>query len=169
VLSLLPALADRHLSAGQEGYGSMLSAIGCGALLAALLVASFGSLSRRRLFLGAGVLLSATGLAGLALVENLTLATACAMVFGCGLILYFATSQAVMQLSASDHNRGRVMGIWSMITSGAMPLGNLIAGLAADQLGVPLVLGLEGVGIALAAVGMSLLSTWRGGQEPRPL
>ena len=42
----------------------MLSAIGLGALLAALLVASFGSLTRRSLFLGTGVILAVISLSG---------------------------------------------------------------------------------------------------------
>ena len=158
LLSLLPALSDHRLGAGEQGYGWMLSAVGAGALGAALLVASFGSLLRRRLFLGAGVVLSSAALGCLALARTLPPALACCTVFGCGLILYFATGQSVMQLGAGDHNRGRVMGIWSMVTSGALPVGSLLAGLAADRWGVPPVLALQGLGIAAAAAVVSLLA-----------
>src|SRR5262249_56646309 len=86
----------------------------------------------------------------------------CCTVLGCGLILFFPTSQAIMQLKSADQVRGRVMGIWSMVLSGAHPLGHLLAGRAADRCGVPLVLALMGVGITVAAAIVLVLTlTWR--------
>lgn len=161
VLSLLPALSHQELHAGEGGYSWMLSAVGFGALVGALLVASFSSRLRPRVFLGTGVVLGVAGLTGLAVVQWLPLAMACCAVLGCGLILFFATSQAVMQLSSTDANRGRVMGIWSMVLSGAHPLGHLLAGPAADRWGVPLVLAVEGLGIAVAT-GVVLGLKWAG-------
>ena len=76
---------------------------------------------------------------------------------GCGLILFFATAQAVTQLSSGDHNRGLIMGVWSMVLCGAQPLGTLIAGWAADAWGVPAVLVLQAAGIAAAGVGVLLV------------
>jgi MFS family permease len=157
-LSLLPALADQHLHRSEGGYGSMLSALGAGAMLAALLVATFGSLGRSRLFLGAGVALSAASLVCLSYAPSLPAAVACCAGLGCGLILFFATGQSVMQLSSREHNRGRVMGVWSMVTSGGMPVGSLLAGWAADAWGVPLVVKQLGLGIAVAGVAVLLAS-----------
>jgi hypothetical protein len=97
------------------------------------------------------VVLAAAGLGGLALVRQLPAALAYCTLAGAGLILFFATSQAAMQLGSADHNRGRVMGIWSMALSGAQPLGHLTAGLAADRWGVTPVLAGQGLGIAAAA------------------
>jgi MFS family permease len=156
LLSLLPDLAEQHLKAGNFGYSWMLSGIGFGALVGALLVASLSSARWRLPLLGTGVLLTAAALLCLAVVHGLLLAILCCAVSGCGLILFFATGQAVMQLGSDDHNRGRVMGIWLMVLSGAHPLGHLLAGRAADTWGVPLVLALEGLGVALAA-GLALL------------
>jgi MFS family permease len=151
ILSLLPAVADRRLGESTGGYAWMLSAIGGGALIASLLIATFGGRLPRRWFLAAGVGLSAASLGGLALVRGLPPAVGCCTSLGCGLILFFATSQAVMQLGSPDHLRGRVMGIWSMLLSGAHPLGHLLAGRAADHWGVAPVLAAMGLGIAAAA------------------
>ncbi len=100
VLSLLPALADKNLHAGPGMYGALLSAIGAGAMLAALLVASVGSMPRRKWFLAGGVALEAAGLALLALTATTMPALVCCALVGCGLILFFATAQAVTQLSS---------------------------------------------------------------------
>lgn len=154
LLALLPAFADRQLHAGTSGYTLMLSAIGVGALLGALTVASFGTASRRRGFLAAGIVLTTAALLELSLTSWLSSA-----VFGCGLagygmILFFATGQGAMQLGASEHNRGRVMGIWLMVLSGAQPLGNLVAGPAADWLGERLILALGAAGVLGSALGV---------------
>ena len=80
---------------------------------------------------------------------------------GCGLILFFATTQGVVQLSTEDHNRGSVMGVWSMILTGGVPLGSLLAGLAADRWDEPLVLAAMGAACAGAALGLLLLARVR--------
>jgi predicted MFS family arabinose efflux permease len=151
LISLLPALSDHQLHAGREGYDHMLSAVGAGALVGALLVASFGSAARQTLLLGAGIVLEAAALLGLATTTDVAAAVACCALSGAGLILFFATGQAMMQLGAGEHNRGRVMGVWLTVLSAAQPLGHLLGGRVADAWGVPPVLLLQGAGIALAA------------------
>jgi predicted MFS family arabinose efflux permease len=172
ILSLLPAVADQRLHAHSDGYAWMLGAIGGGAGFASLLVATFTSYVRRRWFLVTGVCLASSSLLGLAMARSLPLAVSCCLLLGCGLILFFPTSQSIMQLSSDDRVRGRVMGIWSMILSGAYPLGHLLAGRAADRWlnigfpdglsafflnvqpgeasGLPLALALMGLGITAA-------------------
>jgi MFS family permease len=161
--SLLPALADRQLHGAEGAYGSMLSAFGAGSLVAALLTASFGSASRSTWFLGLGVVLALAGVVGLAGAHQLHPAVACCAIFGCGLVLFFITAQSVMQLGATDENRGRVMGVWSMVTCGALPLGNVLAGFAAARWGVAPVLAFQGLGIAAAGIGVVVLA--RAGQH----
>ncbi len=151
ILSLLPAVADQRLHARTHAYAWMLSAIGGGAGFSSLLVASFTSTLRRRWFLAAGVGLACSSLLCLAMARSLPLAVGCCAFLGCGLILFFPTSQAIMQLGSDDRVRGRVMGIWSMVLSGAYPLGHLLAGQAADRYGLPLVLIVMGLGIAAAS------------------
>jgi hypothetical protein len=155
-LVLLPALAERQLRVDKQGYALLLSGTGAGALVAALLVAALGS-QRRRLLLLAGVGLTTAGMFGLSRAGGLPAAAGCCALLGAGLILFFATSQAVVQLGASDHNRGRIMGIWSMIICGALPLGHVLAGLAGDRCTEPVALQLEGLGCAAAALGLLAL------------
>jgi predicted MFS family arabinose efflux permease len=162
---LLPALAQRQLGVQERGYGLLLSGTGLGALVAALLVASFGSLERRRLFLVGGSCLSTTALLGLSLSRGLPMAVACCAFLGCGMILFFATCQSVVQLSASDQNRGRIMGLWSMVICGALPLGNVLAGWAADRWTEAVVLQVNAVGCAAAVLALMILfASWR--REP---
>ncbi len=150
--TLLPALSKLRLSSDEVGYSWMLSGTGVGALLAAWTIATFGSLEHGTRMLGAGIGIVIAGLILLSLADTLALAVGCSALIGFGLILFLATSQSIVQLSSGDHNRGRVMAVWAMIQSGAVPLGSILAGVAADRWGVPLVLRFLGLGCLAAAL-----------------
>jgi MFS family permease len=152
ILALLPAIADRCFAAGDSGYNTLLSALGAGALIAAFVVAAFGSMSRRWVFISFGVGLATAGMVGLSLVNGLLPGSICCAFVGGGLIFFFTTSQSVFQLSATDENRGRVMGVYSIVLAGAGPLGNLLIGPAADRWGEILVLRFQGCAILAVAL-----------------
>lgn len=163
VQALLPALVERHLDGGPDVYALLLSAIGAGALVAALAVATFGAPARRLNFLIAGAVLAACSLLVLAQARAVVPAALAAGGVGAGMILFLATSQATVQLSAADHNRGLIMGIYGSVISGGQPLGNLVFGPLADAWHVPGVVTVLGVGIlASAGVVGVLLLRWRG-------
>jgi MFS family permease len=135
VLPLLPGLSDRVLLSGPIGYTSLLTAVGIGALAAATMVARSASVARQRIFIGAGLFCVTAALIGLAFATHLWQAQFFCVTLGFGLIMYLATSQGIVQLGAAEYNRGLIMGIWAMVQSGGLPLGNLLAGHAADRFG----------------------------------
>jgi len=165
--SLLPALAQRVLGSNEVGYSWMLSGTGLGALAAAWTLATFGSVEERRQIIRAGVGLVSIGLLALSMAPNLALAMGSCGLIGFGLILFLATSQSIIQLSAGEHNRGRVMAIWAMTQSGAVPLGSFLAGTAADRWDVPRVL--QGLGLTCVTAALGLWIIFRfGGRLPGP-
>jgi predicted MFS family arabinose efflux permease len=151
LLALLPSFAEKVLGMGQGAYGTILSAVGVGALCAALTAASFGNEVRRKVLLLGGLLAVASGLTGLARTSSLPIATVCCALFGFGMILFFATGQTLVQLRTPDADRGKVMGVWAMVLSAGVPLGNLVFGPAADEFGVPIVIAVQAGTIGLAA------------------
>jgi MFS family permease len=155
--SLLPALAEHVLGSDEVGYSWMLSGTGFGALAAAWTLATFGSMEERRQLIRTGIGLVSFGLLTLSVAGNLPLAMACCGLIGFGLILFLATTQSIIQLSAGEHNRGRVMAVWAMTQSGAVPLGSFLAGVAADRWNVPLVLRILGLTCAIAALGLMMV------------
>jgi MFS family permease len=161
-LTLLPALAKVQLNANETVYGWLLSAVGGGALVAAALVATFSSRGWQRPFLAAGVALTAVALEGLSRSTEFWSAMAYCTLLGVGLILFFPTGQSIMQLSATDHNRGVIMAIWAMVWGAAVPLGSLLAGEAADKWGVPAALEVGALGIvSVAACVLPAAILWR--------
>ncbi len=158
VITVLPAYTRLRLGMKEDAYSLLLSALGAGALLAALATATFGNVRRRTAFLLVGVACTAVALVGLGLAGNLLLAALCCTATGFGLILYLSTGQSVLQLAVPDAMRGRVMAWWAMTLSASAPLGHLLVGqmIATFNAVGPVLLGMA-AGIALAATGLAVL------------
>jgi len=134
---LLPAYATDILHVGETGYGALLSANGLGALAGALTVAAWGSrVPPRRMILG-GLWLFSIMLMLVAIVRWYPLVLICLAIGGWGMILYFSTTNTLIQSSVSHAMRGRVMGIWALLFGGMMPVGGLESGFLSHAVGVP--------------------------------
>lgn len=148
---LMPAFARDVLGVGQSRYGMLLSANGLGALMGALTVASLGTRLNRRFLVLGGLGVFSAMLLLLAWVENFYCAMLVLAIAGWGLLLFFSTTNTLLQTAASDHMRGRVMGIWTLVFGGTTPLGGLEAGTVSHYLGVRWAVTLGAVICALAA------------------
>jgi MFS family permease len=149
---LMPAFARDVLNRGANGYGILMSASGTGAFIGALVVATYGHLfTPRRLALG-GVWLFSSALLALSLSRNFYVALACLLVAGFGMLLFFSTSNTVLQTIVPDEMRGRVMGVWSLVFGAMIPFGSLEAGAVAHWLGTPFALGLGAIICAASAL-----------------
>jgi MFS family permease len=99
-----------------------------------------------------GIGIFSAALALFAFTRNLYLGTLLLAIVGFGIVLYFSTSNTVLQSIVPDEMRGRVMGIWTLIFGGMIPLGSLQAGLMADFLGTPATMAIGALICALAAL-----------------
>ena len=135
-LVLMPAFARDLLKVNEAGYGVLLGANGVGALAGALTVATFGSRMRPRMMVLGGLGWFSVMLLLLSQSHSYGLAMCLLAASGAGIMLFFSTSNTLVQLSASDDMRGRMMGIWALVFGGMMPLGGLEAGLLAHWFGV---------------------------------
>src|SRR6266446_5982620 len=148
---LMPAFVRDVLGRGANGYGVLMSSSGIGAFVGALVVATYGHLfTPRRLALG-GVWLFSIALFAFSLSRNFYLAFAFLLVAGFGMLLFFSTSNTVLQTIVPDEMRGRVMGVWSLVFGAMIPLGSLEAGALAHWLGTPFALGFGAIICAVAA------------------
>ena len=89
----------------------------------------------------------------LALTRNYYLALLFMAIAGWGMLLYFSTTNTMIQMSVADGMRGRVMGIWALVFGGMMPVGGLEAGALSHWLGVPWTVGHRGGGVRLRGPG----------------
>ena len=159
---LLPAYATDILHVGESGYGGLLSANGFGALLGALTVATYGNRLRPRLMIFGGLWLFSAMLVLLAVVRWYPLVLACLAVGGWGMLLYFSTTNTLLQSSVTHEMRGRVMGIWALVFGGMMPLGGIESGLLSQAAGVPWTIAVG----ALVCAGAGLVTWWAVRRNP---
>jgi MFS family permease len=148
---LMPAFAHDVLHLGASGYGLLMAGSGVGALAGALMVASAGHILPTRIMALGGIAIFSASLALFAFTRNLYIGTILLAIVGFGIVLYFSTSNTVLQSIVPDEMRGRVMGIWTLIFGGMIPLGSLQAGLMADFLGTPATIAIGAFICALAA------------------
>ncbi len=99
-----------------------------------------------------GVWIFSGSVVGLALTNNFWVSLGLLFISGLGMLLFFSTSNTVLQMIVPDHMRGRVMGVWSLIFGAMIPLGSLQAGAVADWLGTQFSLAVGGVVCAVGAL-----------------
>jgi len=149
---LMPAFARDVLARGANGYGVLMSASGMGALIGALVVATYGHrFTPRKIALG-GVWLFSLALLAFSFTRNFYVALAFLFVAGFGMLLFFPTSNTVLQTIVPDEMRGRVMGVWSLVFGAMIPLGGLEAGALAHWLGTPFALAFGAMVCAACAL-----------------
>src|SRR5213083_3203490 len=149
---LMPAFARDVLGRGANGYGILMSASGAGAFIGALVVATFGHLfTPRKIALG-GVWLFSAAMLAVSFTKSFPLALVFLFAAGFGMLLFFSTSNTVLQTIVPDEMRGRVMGMWSLVFGAMIPLGSLEAGAVAHWVGTPFALAFGACVCALAAL-----------------
>jgi MFS family permease len=129
--------------------GLLLTMVGLGALVGALVIASLPDSARRGRMLTLGNLIFPAALILFSTSRSFLLSLACLFIVGFSFVSQNALANTLIQVMTPDAMRGRVMSIYSLTTQGTMRLGGLQAGLVADRIGAPLAVGL-GATISLA-------------------
>jgi MFS family permease len=147
---LLPVLARRTLDSGPDVFGLIAASFGAGALVGGLLAAALARASWCVIVAGAGGL----GIAELVLAPQHSLVPTAVLLFCVGVCftLYTSNSNAVLQLRAPDHLRGRVIGFYYFAFNGLAPLGGILTGWLAARGGTQLAFSVAGGATALMAL-----------------
>ena len=156
--TLLPAYNEDILSGGADDLGLLMSAMGIGAIVGSLMMATMGELrGKGRWLIGTSIAWAgATALVGTA-DSQLWAVTAVALV-GWLSSWNMSLNRGLLQTSITPTMRGRVLSI-DMMSHGLMPLGVIPISLIAEQVNVAVALQVAGGVFALAVV--ALLGTSR--------
>src|ERR1700744_1848734 len=129
-----PEFSAESLHLGSSSYGALVACLGIGALPGALLAARLAGKDRgRRVAIAALGVGAATLLTGLAPVP--ALAFAGVILIGLASICLLALANTLVQLLASPHLRGGIMGLWVMMMPGMSPITGFATGSLTDTLG----------------------------------
>ena len=164
----LPYLAQHGLHAGPAAYGFMTAAMGAGAAVWGLVVATKGKTGIRTLVLSCiafGTMMTFATLAPTLAFELVALA-----LVGAASISFMSQANATIQLSAAPEMRGRVMALWFIALQGSTPIGGPVVGLVMSQYGARAGLALGALTCFIVAAGGAMaLRAVRARRTPEPL
>jgi MFS family permease len=156
---LIPLITKQVLHAGAEDFGWLMASLGAGAIAGALTLAL---LIRGRppisLPISAAFVVS-TGTLALGAVGRFSTAAALLVVIGFSQIVFQASCNTMLQVTAPDALRGRIMSLYALVFAGITPLGSLAVGSIAETLGASAACALGGGAGLLSVALLTLL--WR--------
>jgi MFS family permease len=114
--------------------GVIVGAFGAGAITAALLLAGRVAGSRRRMMITLCVL--AAGVIGFSLSPSIWVGFGFLAVGGFGYLASNTSATSQLMLGVEDHQRGRIMALWSVAFLGLRPIASLTDGAIAGAFGV---------------------------------
>ncbi len=131
---VLPLMTKSVFGRGGGAYGVLSAAMGVGALIGALLMASRARPSQR-LLVASTFAFGAVSLL-LAVVPGYPAAVVLLVAIGGSAMLFNGSTNALLQLNAGNAMRGRVMALWAVVFLGSTPIGGPLTGLLVRGLGV---------------------------------
>jgi MFS family permease len=139
--TIIPLIAEDALHVGASQFGLLVSAVGLGSLIAALIVARRARASEKTFLIAAacfGILYLS-----LAVVAWFALAFVVLVLVGAAIQVFGTSVNSLLQLNSPDHLRGRVMSVFTLLTNGIQPAGSLLNGVVTAAAGVRLTLAVE--------------------------
>ncbi|MBK9926549.1 MAG: MFS transporter [Anaerolineales bacterium] len=143
---------------------TLYAAQGAGAMVAAILAATFmGSSHRKGRWVVFGQIAFILPLIVLGLTGNLSLSIVLLVCMGWGTVTQLVTMNTLIQLNVPNELRGRVFSIYLWALQGVAPFGSLLIGWIAQAWGVPLAALIGGVISLVLIGGLHLLNpgVWR--------
>jgi MFS family permease len=146
---LLPYIAREIFRTNQTGLGYLSASFAVGSLIGSVLLSLISGIRIARLMVGATLGWYAMLLVFVQ-VRSVPAASACLILVGFSQSLTMISVAVILMRSASEHLRGRVMGVRMMVIYG-LPLGLLAAGSMID------LFGFTATGAVYATVGLALM------------
>ena len=154
--SLFPLIVRRELGRGPEIYGLLLTCIGIGAVIGAMLLPRVrAKISRDALVAGSSALYALAALA-LAYVQNIGLLAVAMLATGVAWISILSALQVTAQMTLPEWVRARGLASFFVVFMAGMALGSILWGQVATGIGIPAALTIAALGM-VAAIGL----TWR--------
>lgn len=159
----LPLLARDAFNGDAQTFALLFSAMGIGAVVGGLIVASTLKPSIRSL-MATGAVLSFVVVAA-AFAPSLPVAVLAIVILGGSSIAFRAVASSLVQLNSVPEMRGRVMSLLVVATGGTTTIGAPLVGWLSEVFGSRIALAQGGVATAIAAGGTYLYLRSRGALE----
>lgn len=146
LLALMPLVAKDMLKGGPGTFGTLVTWVGIGSVLAAFGRGRLGSRMTAEMHIQFSAAIAALSYVGLAFAQDLTQACTAAFFYGLAWTNATVTYQVATQLSLPTSMRGRGASLFIMTFGAGMMLGGLIWGGVSDAFGIRTALIGAGIG-----------------------
>jgi predicted MFS family arabinose efflux permease len=145
----LPLLATDALAGDASTLGTLLAAMGIGAVLGGLFLAASLPANKKALLITAFVFGGFLVLVGLA--PSMPMVVVAVFLLGAANICFKSVTSSLLQLQAQPSMRGRVMALYGVAIAGTTPVGAPLVGWLGERFGSRVPFLLAGLATALAA------------------
>jgi DHA3 family macrolide efflux protein-like MFS transporter len=170
-VAFLPLLVSQHFAGDALHLGLMQSAYGVGYVTGGVLLSVWGGFKQRIVTNAVGTFVIGCGILAIGVTPSTAFLAAVAawLIVGSGFPMALGPLRAVFQSTVPSGMQGRFFSLNDAVIRGLTPLGALVAGIAADALGIRIVWIMAGVGlIALALARILTPSIYRLGSPSEP-
>jgi MFS family permease len=133
---VIPIYSKYVFHSSPEIFGFLMSSLGVGSIIGAIIVAFRSTHKPEPVFLVIGAIILSAFQMLIAFVSNFYLAVLVLFLIGFGSIIFTALTNTTIQLNTPDELKGRTMSIYSFVFMGITPIGNLLIGGIASIIGV---------------------------------
>lgn len=146
---LVPVFTKNVLHREATGYGLLMSAMGIGALIGALTLASISKRGVKPVCLFAGGIGLGLFQILIGIQNSYTLTAFLLALSGWFMVTFTSSANTTIQINSADEFRGRVMSVYSLVFGGVTPIGSMYAGTLSQRFGPHITFIVSGV-IAMA-------------------
>lgn len=165
--TIFPVIVTQIYHKGAENLGYFHSAVGIGAILAAITISAFSSNLPVKKFVFGATMLIAFAIMLLTISPGLQTTYFFLFILGYGLVIQFSTINSVLHHEIDDAVRGRVMSIFIFMSVGLSPIGSFTIGTVSDLLSPYWALRINaGILMATGILMYFLYSNRRGAHTP---
>ena len=132
---IIPVFARTVLGMGAGAYTRLLSAVGLGSLIGAVVMAGLARYGVRKWFLPAAAAGETIILIAMGLCRSYGLVLVMVTLLGILNLMFLNSGNSIFQLYAPEKYRGRVMSVYALITVGSTTFGNFYAGVVMQAFG----------------------------------
>jgi MFS family permease len=157
-MTMMPLFARDILKLDASGLSLLMGTAGAGSFCAAVLLALLGNVPRKGWFVLGGSFMFGACVVGFALWQTLAAALVFLFLIGFGIVSSVAVVNILLQHLVTDEMRGRVMSMFMLSFFGAFPIGNYLAGVAAEHFGAPHTLAAGGAITTVFVAAIALLN-----------
>jgi predicted MFS family arabinose efflux permease len=154
----VPLLARHVLGLGAEGFGMLMASLGVGAVAAGLSLGAIGSRRPALNVIAVSAAAACAGLLALSAARAVWVAVILLASVGFTGTIAVASCNTSLQLMAPDALRGRMMSLYTLLSSGVFPIGAFVVGSISQSWGVSSAFAVNGA-LGLAALAASVWLT----------